>query len=223
MLAAALLVLAGGTWTLYSRNLIFKDSGIKACTAMRDGTSALQGGQPNARRMTEQQYRELRAVFEDSRYDDIRRHGTRLTDLVWQMSQGPEADGTALGYLQPLTEHLTGLQSACADQGVFVTLQPAAAYTGERRPERTAVGRCSDVFRGGKVIDQGAGAGRCLSPAGEVQAVASFGCTDGRKLYELDATSGAAGYGFSGSTFEEVDGDLAADAGYRTAVRSCLG
>lgn len=135
LLAVAVLVLAGGLWTAYTKNLIFKDSGIKACEALRDGNSAIKNNGSNDK-LTESQYRQMRAIFEDSRYDDIRDHGTKLMDVIWQMSQavgdnsGASDDGSALGaammYLQPLSEHMTGLQSACADQGIIFTLKPAS-------------------------------------------------------------------------------------------------
>ncbi|MCU7726115.1 hypothetical protein ODJ79_20510 [Actinoplanes sp. KI2] len=132
VLAAAFLVLAGGVWTAYSRALIFKDSGIKACETLRDGTRSLTGVARSTAKMTEPQYRQMRKVFEDSRYGDIRDHGTKLMDVIWAMSQATETGGgndsaavtgSALVYLPPLGEHLTGLQSACADQGIIINLR----------------------------------------------------------------------------------------------------
>jgi hypothetical protein len=130
VLAAAVLVLGGGVYTAYDKNLIFKDSGIKACEGLRDGSKTVAGtDKASNQKMTEAQYRQARKVFEDSRYDDIRDHGTKLMDVVWQMSQtldGKEEDQMgALIYLQPLTQQMTGLQSACADQGIIINLKPA--------------------------------------------------------------------------------------------------
>ena len=99
-----------------------------------DLNGAFAGKPQNQKPMTEAEYRELRGVFEDSRYNDIRDHGTKLMDVVWQMSQaidqqgGADAEdgaslGAALAYMQPLMTHMTGLQSACADQGVIVNLK----------------------------------------------------------------------------------------------------
>lgn len=109
----------------YNRGLIFKDSGIKACEALRDGKSTFKGDPQKQTPMTEAQYRALRKVFEDSRYDDIRDHGTKLMDVVWQVSQLTKDDSSSmslLAYLGPLTTQATGLQSACADQGIIVDL-----------------------------------------------------------------------------------------------------
>jgi hypothetical protein len=122
-LAVALLVVAGaGGWFLYDR-VIRTDSGVAACEALRDGDKAVDGDDGD-KTMTEAEYRELRGVFEDSRYEDIRDHGTKLIDLVWQLSKlGEEPGMEALAFMGPLTEHVTGLQSACADQGVIVDLK----------------------------------------------------------------------------------------------------
>lgn len=164
VLAASILVLAGGVWTAYSKDLIFKDSGIKACEALREGTNGLMGAGGTDGKITESRYRQMRKVFEDSRYYDIRDHGSKLMDVLWAMSQttgaagakdqatgaagatdqttdaagatdqatdatgaknGDAVAGAAFLYLQPLGEHLTGLQSACADQGIIVNLRQA--------------------------------------------------------------------------------------------------
>jgi hypothetical protein len=118
LLGAALAVLAGAGWTAYDRNVFATDSGVRACEALRDQPSGYQ------RPMTEAEYRALRKTFEDSRYGDIRDHGTRLVDVAWQVSRLPDGDqGTgALRYAGPLTEHASGLQSACADRGIIVNL-----------------------------------------------------------------------------------------------------
>jgi hypothetical protein len=133
VLTAAFLVLASGVWTAYSKHLVFKDSGIKACETLRDGATSMMGVAKSTTKLTEAQYRQMRKVFEDSRYGDIRDHGTKLVDVIWAMSQATDAGGSndgdvvtgsALVYLPPLGEHLTGLQSACADRGIIVNLRP---------------------------------------------------------------------------------------------------
>jgi hypothetical protein len=124
-LVAAVLFLAGGAATLYHKGIIFKDSGVEACEAMAAGDQTFTGDQQSETPMDDARYRELRAVFEESRHDDIKDHGTKLMDVVWQVSQltrGGDAGMEVLTYMQPLTTHMTGLQSACADQGVIVTL-----------------------------------------------------------------------------------------------------
>lgn len=137
VLAGAVLLFGGAVWTAYDRGVLLKDSGVEACEALRDGNSQIKNDAGEDEQMTEAQYRELREVFADSRHDDIRDHGTKLVDVIWQMTRaigptgdGPsaEADGEAFGaalmYMQPLATHMTGLQSACADRGIIVDLKP---------------------------------------------------------------------------------------------------
>jgi hypothetical protein len=125
VLAAAVLFLASGVWTLYDQGLILKDSGVKACEALAGKDKAILGVQNGKKApLTEQRYKLMRGVFADSRYDDIRNHGTKLMDLVWQIEQlGDDPGMGAVAYMGPMMDHLTGLQSACADQGVTVTLR----------------------------------------------------------------------------------------------------
>ncbi|ADL45372.1 hypothetical protein [Micromonospora aurantiaca (nom. illeg.)] len=74
-------------------------------------------------KLIEAEYRQARSVFENSRHDDIRAHGMALMDLAWQMSQIPNGQEMgALAFIGPMTTHISGLQTACANQGVIVTL-----------------------------------------------------------------------------------------------------
>lgn len=100
------------------------DSGIVACEAIRDAElTSVNGDDPGSNEMTEDEYRELRDQFEDSVHEDIREHGTKLVDVVWQVEQIPDGqEVAALGFLGPLTEHATGLQAACARQGIHFSL-----------------------------------------------------------------------------------------------------
>ncbi|MGC4808484.1 hypothetical protein [Micromonospora sp. DT233] len=123
--AAIVGVLAVGTlgfvvWDGYLR----KDSGVAACEAMRDGKSPDgRDKSPENKLVTEAQYRQLRKVFEDSRHDKIREHGTGLVDIGWQIEQLPEGQSSAaLAFIGPMGTHLAGLQTACADQGVIVNI-----------------------------------------------------------------------------------------------------
>jgi hypothetical protein len=117
MVVAAVLVLAGGLWMLFNKNVIYKDSGIAECEALRDGESVIS---PD-RQLTDQQYRRLRGAFADSRYDDIRNHGTRAADMLWQSGRVArlEHDGGVRDVPQPLARQLAGLNSACVDQGII--------------------------------------------------------------------------------------------------------
>ncbi len=124
---AAVVLAAAGGWAVHDRGWA-EDSGIRACEELRDGRGRVDVTVRDEVPITESQYRELRAVFAGSRHDDIRDHGTKLVDVVWQASHTPgNTGGSSLGYLGPLTEHRTGLQSACSRQGITVTLQPAEA------------------------------------------------------------------------------------------------
>lgn len=124
LLAVMLLMIGGSAAFAYDRGLILKDSGVAACEAMRDGNKVPGAGE--AKGFTEAEYREVRETFADSRYEDIREHGTKLMDVAWQVSQlgdGGEVGMEAWVYMQPLTTHMSGLQSACADQGIIIDLK----------------------------------------------------------------------------------------------------
>jgi hypothetical protein len=106
-----------GVWDGFIR----EDTGVAACKAIRDGKQ--MDGSPKGSsddKMTEAEYREMREIFEDSRHDKLREHGTGLVDVVWQ-AQGL-GDGAGLALIGPMGAHMSGLQSACADQGVIVDL-----------------------------------------------------------------------------------------------------
>ncbi|RLP93195.1 hypothetical protein [Micromonospora sp. CV4] len=119
---AVLALLAGG-YAVYD-GFIKEDSGVAACKAMRDGKeidgTARGSGDDKP---TEAEYRKVREQFEDSRHEKIREHGTALIDIAWQVSNLPEEQEMgALAFMGPLTTHMSGLQTACADQGVIVDL-----------------------------------------------------------------------------------------------------
>ncbi|MET8040377.1 hypothetical protein ABZU25_05860 [Micromonospora sp. NPDC005215] len=119
----ALLMLVAAGFTVYE-GFIKEDSGVAACKALAEG----KGPDGTAKgsgdiKLTEAEYRETREVFEDSRYEDIRKHGTALVDIAWQISQLPEGqEMAAIALLVPVETATTGLQTACADQGVIVEL-----------------------------------------------------------------------------------------------------
>ncbi|GIF25046.1 hypothetical protein BJ973_007303 [Actinoplanes tereljensis] len=125
LLAAAVLFLAGGVWTGYSKNLILKDSGIKACEAFRDGTK-VDGAPIDTKadgKMTSAQYLQLRKIFKGSRYDDIEQAGTRLMDVLWQVTQLGENPGLeALPFVGQMTDALTSMQGACANHDIVIKI-----------------------------------------------------------------------------------------------------
>ncbi|GIE90235.1 hypothetical protein Are01nite_67150 [Actinoplanes regularis] len=121
--ALSLILLAGGGWLVYDRLLREgEDSGVAACRALASEEKGSSGTSDDE--LTRDEYIAMRKVFADSRYPDLREHGTKLMDVLWQVSQlGADNEVAALAYLQPLTEHVSGLQSACADHGVILDLK----------------------------------------------------------------------------------------------------
>lgn len=121
----SLALVAGGGWVLYDR-VLREDTGVAACKAMagHEKTESASGSSSSDEKLTRDDYVRMRKVFADSRYADLREHGTKLMDILWQVSQlGADDEAVAMNYLQPLTEHVSGLQSACADHGVIINLK----------------------------------------------------------------------------------------------------
>ncbi|MEV4808695.1 hypothetical protein [Micromonospora avicenniae] len=119
---AAVLVLAVAGLAVYE-GFIKEDSGVAACKAMRDGQKIVGDDDAGDDKLTEAEYREVRGQFEDSRHDDIKEHGTALVDIAWQVSNLPkDQEMGALAFLGPMGTHISGLQTACANQGVIVNL-----------------------------------------------------------------------------------------------------
>ncbi|MBU2670479.1 hypothetical protein KOI35_43960 [Actinoplanes bogorensis] len=221
VLLVAVLVLVGGVWTAYDRGLIVEDSGVTACEAMRGGSTTFKTDPDDGKPMTEDEYRRARQVFADSRHDDIRDHGTQVMDIVWRISQMKDDEAGALLYAQPLATQVLGLESACADQGVFLPIEsPESTGAPVRKSAGTPVA-CAAVFKAGQVIAKGFD-GACANAGGKVQLVPVFGCKDGRKLFQIDSSTGAkSGWGYAGAKFKATD--PTADPAYSTAVQKCLG
>lgn len=102
----------------------YLDSGVAFCKAAAEGdTSDLSGGEDDGE-LTEEEYRKARAVFDDSRDADIRKHGTALMDAAWAMSQASEEDALAMAFLQAGTaiNAVNGLTGACAKHGYTIKL-----------------------------------------------------------------------------------------------------
>ncbi|BCL17034.1 hypothetical protein [Micromonospora sagamiensis] len=122
---AALAVLFTGTigYAVWE-GFIHEDTGVAACKAMRDGKKMDGSEKTNGDdKMTEAEYREARAIFEESRYEKLEEHGTAIVDLAWQIQNlGDGNEMAALAFARPMGMHLSGLQSACADRGVIVNL-----------------------------------------------------------------------------------------------------
>lgn len=92
------------------------DSGVAACEDLRNGKAESNG----SKTFTEQQYREIRDKFAGSDDVDLREQGTRLMDLVWQVSQLDDVQTQAWPYLPQLMERTAGVRSACADHGIIL-------------------------------------------------------------------------------------------------------
>ena len=124
-LAAVGVLVVGPVGYVVWDGIIREDSGVAACKAMRDGKQ-MDGsakGDGGDDKMTEAEYRQAREIFEDSRHEKLREHGTGLVDVVWQMQGlGDDSGMGALAFIGPMGTHVSGLQSACADQGVIVDL-----------------------------------------------------------------------------------------------------
>ena len=118
--AIAVVVLSAGAVVAYDQ--LAKDPGVAACEAIRDGQVS-PNRQGSDKDMTEAEYKGVRRQFADSRNSDIRDHGTKLVDGIWQIQKmkDDEAIG-ALALIGPMMQHLAGLQSACADEGVVFTI-----------------------------------------------------------------------------------------------------
>lgn len=59
----------------------------------------------------------MRQEFANSRDTEIRDNGTKMIDIAWQISNNKEA---AISYMNPLMMAASGLQTACANHGVFL-------------------------------------------------------------------------------------------------------
>ncbi|MEV4480686.1 hypothetical protein [Micromonospora coxensis] len=115
----ALVLLGVGGYVGYDR-YVRSDPGVTACAAMRDGRSPSgHDRSADGDGLTEAEYRAERQPFADSRYADIREHGTAVIDIGWQLSQPPTGQRpTPLDLAEPLRTHIAGLRAACADRGV---------------------------------------------------------------------------------------------------------
>ncbi|MFI6820571.1 hypothetical protein ACIBJE_06395 [Micromonospora sp. NPDC050187] len=121
--AVLALLLAGVAGTAIYQ-AVKEDSGITACKAMASGGEGNKAFDDDGDdELSEAEYQELRKQFADSDHEKIREHGTALVDIVWEVSRmkGDEAAG-ALAYLGPMSTHMAGLKTACANEGIQVQL-----------------------------------------------------------------------------------------------------
>lgn len=107
--------------------LIGKDTGVALCEAMATGSGPVgeKTGQPNA--VSNEQIRQVRAAFADSRYSAIRLNGVRMMDQMAQIAAfgngtGEDPGFGALAFLGGFADAYAGLAGGCADVGY--TLPP---------------------------------------------------------------------------------------------------
>jgi hypothetical protein len=121
IIAIALLVLlgVGGLVATVLWDRVGPDTGVAACKAVANPTEGGLIRSDGAETMSEQEYKDVRKLFADSRDENIKEHGTALMDLAWQIQNTPEEDqlGAAFAYIGPITQAYTGLSGACAEHG----------------------------------------------------------------------------------------------------------
>lgn len=218
VLSLAVVFLASGVWYAYEYR-IKKDSGIAACEAFRDKSKVDGASTDTNSTLTEAQYRQLRKVFEDSRYDDIKAAGTKMMDVLWQVSQlGKNPGIEALPYLGQMMSAITDVQGACANHGIVIKFDLSGAVAG---PSAAARLKCGDLFRSGKTIDQGKATAGCSDSYGELGAIGDLACHDGRHLFTANNVAGVPnGWGWGGDTYHAVD-DAGEDLAFTKALQRC--
>jgi hypothetical protein len=95
------------------------DSGVAICKAIAENP----GQKVVSAEGDAEQIREIRGMFADSRYEDIRTSGVALMDLAAQMDSTPkdgEEFGAALMLAGPLMSALAGLSGGCAEHGYMI-------------------------------------------------------------------------------------------------------
>lgn len=98
----------------------------------------------------------------------------------------------------------------------------APATPTEASPSQAAtLPKCGDIFRPGQVIDPTSAPDGCTGPTGTAHAGLYHECTDGRRLYTIDAAMGApAGWGLTGDVYHAV-ADAAGDPDFARAYKEC--
>lgn len=99
-----------------------KDSGIAACEDMAKRASDSASGEKTTETMTEAQYKDARAPFENSKYPELKIAGMNMVDTIKDASDTlnkNDADlATAMLVLTNLKTDWAALQTACAAHGV---------------------------------------------------------------------------------------------------------
>jgi hypothetical protein len=110
--------------------LVGMDSGVAMCKAIAETAGA---GRPDAAPVAQAELariREVRALFADSRYEDIRIPGVAMMDLSAQfvLMQGGDAEsglGAGLALVGPMMTANAGLAGGCREHGYEIpAMQP---------------------------------------------------------------------------------------------------
>lgn len=104
------------------------DSGVAACQGIADKALNPQSPTPKSSAskststpMSEDSYRKNRAVYENSRYSDLKVAGTAVIDIVYDMSNGTGKDVSSnLANYNTLKDNWAALQRACANHDVKI-------------------------------------------------------------------------------------------------------
>lgn len=95
------------------------------------------------------------------------------------------------------------------------SVSPAAA------PTTPALPKCSELFKVGQKIDPEKAKAGCLDPDGGAQFGLGGRCDNGRTLWQVDASTGAAaGWGWGGDVYHATK-EAASDPAYAKAYNAC--
>lgn len=118
-LVIVLIFIIGGALYFHSKGVFGKDSGVAACEQM--AVNAKDGKKSDKKTlMTEAQYKEKRAPFENSKYADIKVAGTNLVETIYKADHAQLDDtlGSSIVLLTTVQTQYGALQTACAAHGV---------------------------------------------------------------------------------------------------------
>lgn len=96
--------------------LIGKDTGVAACQAISEGKAPVSAKGI----MTLDQYKQVREVFADSRYEAIRINGVQLMDLAWQAQGMGDNNLGVLALMGGVADAYSGLAGGCASVGYTI-------------------------------------------------------------------------------------------------------
>lgn len=103
------------------------------------------------------------------------------------------------------------------------TTPPAGLDLEKAAASLAALPKCGEVFVPGKAIDPAVAMAGCRTTGGGIQVIGYHDCTDGKRLWQVDAGLGApAGYGRDGEPYvAQATTDSGTDPGYGAAYKAC--